>query len=348
MTKEIIIAIDFMGGDDDASFILPGLRITYEKHPEARFKLFGDENLIRSKIKYFPELEKVSDINHCETFVRMDEKPSSSIKRGRGTSSIWKAIDSVKKGDSNIMISAGNTGALMAMATLILKTISKIQRPAIAAIWPTINGETIVLDVGATIGFNTKQLIDFSILGASMAQSVFDLDQPTISLLNIGEEEIKGLDEIKKAHEILKSDNYFFKYKGFVEGNQIGKGVSDVIVMDGFTGNVALKTAEGTASQISTYFKDAINRSFMAKIGYKLAKSAFETLKEKMNPSRLNGGVFLGLNGIVIKSHGKTDPMGFSSAIDLGIDMHESSLLLKIQRNIELLDKEINFDKISN
>lgn len=344
MKQEINIAIDFMGGDDNASFVLHGLRLTYEKYPESRFQLFGDEDLIRSKIKNFPDLQNISDIIHCETFVRMDEKPSLSIKRGRGTSSIWKAIDSVKNGKSDIIISAGNTGALMAMSTLILKTMSEIQRPAIAAIWPTINGETIVLDVGATIGSNTKQLVDFSILGASMAQSIFDLDQPRVSLLNIGEEEMKGLDEIKKAHDILKSGSYFFNYQGFVEGNLIGKGVSDVIVTDGFTGNVALKTAEGTAAQISTYFKDAIDRSLKAKLGYLFAKSAFQTLKDKMNPSRLNGGVFLGLNGIVIKSHGKTDPTGFSSAIDLGIDMHKSSLILKIQKNVNELNKELNFD----
>ena len=344
MSNQVNIAVDCMGGDDDATFVLPGLLLTLKKYPNIKFQLFGDEKIIKSRISQYTAIENASDIIHCDTYVKMDEKPSTAIKNGRGKSSIWIAIEHLKRGDADFMISAGNTGALMAMSTLILKTISKIQRPAIAAIWPTINGETIVLDIGATIGFNKKQLIDFSILGASMAQIILDVERPTLSLLNIGEEEIKGLDEIKASHEILKSTERFFKYKGFIEGNQIGRGFSDVVVTDGFTGNVALKTAEGTASQISKYFKDSIDRSIMAKVGYLFAASAFRSLREKMNPSRLNGGVFLGLNGIVIKSHGKTDPIGFSSAVELGIDMHRAALLDKIKSNIELTEKEVNID----
>ena len=344
MSNQVNIAVDCMGGDDDASFVLPGLLLTLKKYPNIKFQLFGDEKTIKSRISQYRAVENASDIIHCDTYVKMDEKPSTAIKNGRGKSSIWIAIEHLKRGDADFMVSAGNTGALMAMSTLILKTISKIQRPAIAAIWPTINGETIVLDIGATIGFNKKQLIDFSILGASMAQIILDVERPSLSLLNIGEEEIKGLDEIKASHEILKSTERFFKYKGFIEGNQIGRGFSDVVVTDGFTGNVALKTAEGTASQISKYFKDSIDRSIMAKVGYLFAASAFRSLREKMNPSRLNGGVFLGLNGIVIKSHGKTDPIGFSSAVDLGIDMHKAALLDKIKSNIELTEKEVNID----
>ena len=344
MSNQVNIAVDCMGGDDDATFVLPGLLLTLKKYPNIKFQLFGDEKIIKSRISQYTAIENASDIIHCDTYVKMDEKPSTAIKNGRGKSSIWIAIEHLKRGDADFMISAGNTGALMAMSTLILKTISKIQRPAIAAIWPTINGETIVLDIGATIGFNKKQLIDFSILGASMAQIILDVERPTLSLLNIGEEEIKGLDEIKASHEILKSTERFFKYKGFIEGNQIGRGFSDVVVTDGFTGNVALKTAEGTASQISKYFKDSIDRSIMAKVGYLFAASAFRSLREKMNPSRLNGGVFLGLNGIVIKSHGKTDPIGFSSAVELGIDMHRAALLDKIKSNIELTEKDVNID----
>ena len=344
MSYPVNIAVDCMGGDDDAFFVLPGLLLTLKKYPNIKLQLYGDEEIIRSRISKYRALEQASQIIHCDTYVKMDEKPSVAIKNGRGKSSIWVAIEALKQGNADFMISAGNTGALMAMATLILKTISKIQRPAIAAIWPTINGETIVLDIGATIGFNKKQLIDFSILGASMAQVILDVKQPTLSLLNIGEEEIKGLDEIKSSHEMLKSTEYFFRYKGFIEGNQIGRGFSDVVVTDGFTGNIALKTAEGTASQISQYFKDSINRSIMAKVGYIFAANAFRSLKEKMNPSRLNGGVFLGLNGIVIKSHGKTDPIGFSSAVDLGIHMHKAALIDKIKSNIKLTEKEVNID----
>ncbi len=344
MSDQVKIAVDCMGGDDDASFVIPGLSLSLKKYQGTKFQLFGDEKIIKSRISKYKEVAAVSEIIHCDTFVKMDEKPSTAVKNGRGKSSIWLAIEALKQGNVDFMISAGNTGALMAMSTLILKTISKIQRPAIAAIWPTIDGETIVLDIGATMGFNKKQLTDFSILGASMAQVILDVDQPTLSLLNIGEEEIKGLDEIKAAHEILKSTQHFFKYKGFIEGNQIGRGYSDVVVTDGFTGNVALKTAEGTAGQISKYFKDSIDSSIMAKLGFFLASGAFRSLKEKMNPSRLNGGVFLGLNGVVIKSHGKTDPVGFSSAIDLGIDMHKASLIDKIKNNIEVTEKEVDID----
>tara|TARA_Y100000590_G_scaffold468225_1_gene650098 strand:+ start:27078 stop:28112 length:1035 start_codon:yes stop_codon:yes gene_type:complete len=344
MNQEIKIAVDFMGGDDNVSFVLSGLNIAIERHPNVRFNLYGDRKLIEKKLLKYNSLSSMCNIIDCETFIKMDEKPSSAIKRGKETSSMWKSIDSIKTGFSDFAISAGNTGALMAMATLILRTVHGIQRPAIAALWPTINGETIVLDIGATIGMKSKQLIDFSILGASMAQAIFDTEKPTVSLLNIGEEDIKGLDEIKNANEHLKSGDYFFNYKGFAEGNDIGKGVSDVIVTDGFTGNIALKTAEGTANQISTYFKDSIDRSFMAKIGYIFAKGAFETLKEKMNPSRLNGGIFLGLDGLVIKSHGQTDAIGFASAVELGIDMHSSGTMKIIKGNIEQSINEVSFD----
>ena len=344
MSQEIKIAVDFMGGDNSASFVLPGLNLLVERHPNVRFNIYGDAKILKAELLKYSNLNSLSSIINCETFIRMDEKPSAAIKRGRESSSIWKSIDSVKVGASDFAISAGNTGALMAMSTLILRTLKGIQRPAIAAVWPTVNGETIVLDVGATIETSSKQLIDFSVLGASMAQIIFDTEIPTVSLLNIGEEDIKGLDGIKNANNQLKSGDYFFKYKGFAEGSDIGKGVSDVIVTDGFTGNIALKTAEGTASQISRYFKDSIERSIMARIGYLFAKGAFDTLKEKMNPSRLNGGIFLGLNGLVIKSHGQTDSIGFASAVELGIEMQNSGIMKTLQRNIEKSIAEVSFD----
>ncbi len=341
MANLIKIAVDCMGGDDDATFVFPGLNRTLNNNNNLSFLLFGDRDIIEKRLSNYKDLANSSEIFHTEYHVKMDDKPSHAIKNGKSVSGMWQAIECVRDDRADFVISAGNTGALMAMSTLILKTISKIQRPAIAALWPTVNGETVVLDIGATIGFDRRQLIDFSILGASMAQTIFDVERPTLSLLNIGEEEIKGLDEIKAAHEILKNGDNFFKYKGFVEGNKIGFGFSDVIVTDGFTGNIALKTAEGTAKQISQYLKETLNGSILSKIGYLLAKQSFQTLREKMNPNTLNGGVFLGLNGIVIKSHGKTDHVGFSSALDLGIDMHRSGLIDKIVNNIELTEKEL-------
>ena len=341
MANLIKIAVDCMGGDDDARFVIPGLDKTLRNNNDLSFLLFGDKSIIEKRLSNYKHLANSSEIFHTEHHIKMDDKPSQAIKKGKRVSGMWKAIESVRDNHADFVISAGNTGALMAMATLILKTISKIQRPAIAALWPTVDGETIVLDIGATIGFDRRQLIDFSILGASMAQIIFDIESPTLSLLNIGEEEIKGLDEIRAAHEILKNGNSFFKYKGFVEGNKIGFGYSDVIVTDGFTGNIALKTAEGTAIQISQYLKETLNGSILSKIGYLLARRSFQTLRDKMNPNTLNGGVFLGLNGIVIKSHGKTDHVGFSSALDLGINMHKSALISKIVNNIELTEREL-------
>ncbi len=334
MVKPIIIAIDVMGGDNDGSFILPGLALSYVRNPDVRFILYGDEKKIQKKLLEFKELSKVSSIVNSTISIGMAEKPGLALKRGRNHSSMWQSINSVKIGEADFVVSAGNTGALMAMSKIILRTMANIQRPAIAAIWPTIKGESIVLDVGATIGADANQLVDFSVLGASMAQSIFNISRPSVSLLNIGVEEVKGLEQIRDASNILSNNDLFFNYQGFVEGNDIGKGEVDVVVMEGFNGNIALKTAEGTAKQISEYFKSAINRSLLSKIGYFIASSAFRALKDKMNPSKVNGGVFLGLNGIVIKSHGSTDALGFASAVDLGIDMSRSNILDKIRNNI--------------
>jgi glycerol-3-phosphate acyltransferase PlsX len=225
----------------------------------------------------------------------------------------------------------------MAMAKFCLRTMARIERPAIAGIWPTLKGESIVLDVGATIGADSQQLLDFALMGGAMARALFDIDRPTVGLLNVGVEEVKGQDEVREAGRLIReADLGTIDYRGFVEGNDIGKGTVDVVVTEGFTGNIALKTAEGTARQISTLLKEAISRSFIAKIGYVLAKSAFDVLREKMDPRKVNGGVFLGLNGIVIKSHGSTDALGFASAIDVGYDMVHNGLNAKIENDLKI------------
>jgi len=248
---------------------------------------------------------------------------------------MWLAIDAVKKGDADCAVSAGNTGALMAMAKICLRTMPQIERPAIAAMWPTLRGESIVLDVGATIGADAKHLVDLAIMGAAMARIVFDIEIPTVGLLNVGVEEIKGLEEVKAASRVLREATLpNMRYCGFVEGDDLGKGTVDVIVTEGFSGNIALKTAEGTAKQMGQYLRDALNHSLMSRLGYMLARDAFRALREKMDPARVNGGVFLGLDGVVIKSHGGADAESYAGAIEVGYEMIRQELLGKIREMI--------------
>ncbi|MEM7751043.1 MAG: phosphate acyltransferase, partial [Pseudomonadota bacterium] len=237
----------------------------------------------------------------------------------------------VKNDEADVVVSAGNTGALMAMAKLILRPVADVERPAIAALWPTVKNESIVLDVGANIGATAEQLCDYALMGAGMARALFHVERPTVGLLNVGVEEVKGVDEVKQAHAWLReNEDLPINYFGFVEGDQIGQGLVDVIVVEGFAGNIALKTAEGTARQIAQYLRDAMTRSIFSRIGALLAQGGFRVLKEKMDPRRVNGGTFLGLNGIAVKSHGGTDPLGFASAIDLGYDMAEAGLVQRV------------------
>jgi len=248
---------------------------------------------------------------------------------------MWMAIDAVKKGEADAVVSAGNTGALLAMARFHLKTMAGISRPAIAALWPTLRGESIVLDVGATIGGDARHLVDLATMGGAMARVLFDLERPTVGLLNIGVEEVKGLEEVREAGRILReAGRGDLDYVGFVEGDDIGKGSVDVVVTEGFSGNIALKTAEGTAKQIGEYLRNAMSRTLFAKLGYLLARNAFAALKDKMDPRKVNGGVFLGLNGVVIKSHGGTDAEGFAAAVDLGYDMARYELQAKISQTL--------------
>jgi glycerol-3-phosphate acyltransferase PlsX len=229
------------------------------------------------------------------------------------------------------MVSAGNTGALMAMARFNLKMMEGIERPAIAALWPTLRGESIVLDVGASIGADEAHLINLAAMGSAMARVLFDVERPTVGLLNIGVEEVKGLEQVREAGRILREGNFpHFAYHGFVEGDDIGKGTVDVVVTEGFSGNIALKTAEGTARQLGQYLRAAMDRTWSARLGYLFARNAFRTLREKMDPRKANGGVFLGLNGVVIKSHGGADAEGFAAAVDMGYDMVRYALLGKI------------------
>ncbi|MEF2070917.1 phosphate acyltransferase PlsX [Consotaella sp. CSK11QG-6] len=324
-----------MGGDHGPPVVIPGAEIALQRHPDLQFVLFGEEAAVAPLLDQRPLLKERSTFHHCELSVRMEDKPSQALRQGRYRSSMWKTLEAVKTGEANVAVSAGNTGALMAMAKFCLRTMANIERPAIAAIWPTLRGESIVLDVGATIGADAQQLIDFSVMGAAMARAMFGIERPTVGLLNIGVEEVKGQDEIREAGRLLRvAEAPHLDYRGFVEGDDLGKGTVDVVVTEGFTGNVALKTAEGTAKQIAGYLRSAMERTWLAKLGYVLAKSAFDRLSDKMDPRKVNGGVFLGLNGVVIKSHGGTDAEGIAAAIDLAYAMTKNDLHDKIERDL--------------
>lgn len=331
MPQKVRIALDAMGGDVGASVVIPGAAISLTRHPDTEFLLFGDSRVIEAELARQPALKAASRVIHTDVSVSMHDKPSQALRRGRKKASMWLAIDAVKNGEADVAVSAGNTGALMAMARFCLRTLPGVDSPAIAAVWPTMRGDSVVLDLGATLGGDAQHLVTLAVMGSAMASVLFDLERPTVGLLNIGVEEIKGREEIREAAELLRAMHLpQLEYIGFVEGDGIGKGAADVIVAEGFSGNIALKAAEGTARQINEFLRAALSRTWRAKIGYLFAKHAFRALRDKLDPNKSNGGVLLGLNGIVVKSHGGTDAEGFAYAVDVGYEMVRYDLLTKI------------------
>ena len=335
MASPKTIALDAMGGDHGPSVVVPGAALSLERHPSLSFIFYGVETEINQVLANHPGLAKKARVVHTSHVIGMDEKPSQALRRGKG-SSMWMALEAVKNKEAHAAVSAGNTGALMAMSKLILRTIAGIERPSLAAIWPTIQSECIVLDVGANVGATARKLSELALMGAAMARAIFHIERPTVGLLNVGVEDIKGAEEVREAHAWLRAASDLpFEYKGFVEGDKIGHGAADVIVVEGFAGNIALKTAEGTARQIGVYLKGAMTSSPLSKLGAFLARGGFKVLKEKMDPRRVNGGTFLGLNGIAVKSHGSTDAYGFASAVDLAYEMAESGLIDRLSSDID-------------
>ncbi len=340
MAGPITIALDAMGGDLGPAAVVGGAGLSRVRHPDVHFELHGDEAQIAPLLERDEALKAVSTIHHTDVAVSMDDKPSQALRAGRRVSSMWTAIEAVKDGRALAAVSCGNTGALTVMSRMILKTMPGIERPAIAAIWPTMRGESIVLDVGANVVAEEKNLANFAIMGEAMARIVLAQQRPSVGLLNIGVEEMKGNENVKGAADILRASGLDFDFHGFVEGDDISKGTVDVVVTDGFTGNIALKTAEGTARLIGDYLSNAMRRSFASRLGYLLARGAFNVLRQRMDPRSVNGGVFLGLNGVVVKSHGSADPTGFASACDLAIDMARHDMVRKIAADLEVLDAE--------
>ena len=335
MASPKTIALDAMGGDHGPEVVVPGAALSLERQPALNFIFYGQQSRIEAALALHPTLQSKSRVVHTDLVIAMDEKPSQALRRGKG-SSMWLPLEAVKSGEADAALSAGNTGALMAIAKLVLRPIPGIDRPAIAALWPTVKSECIMLDAGANIGATAAQLAIYSLMGAAMARAVFHIERPSVGLLNVGTEEMKGNEDVRAAHALLKSvDALPLEYKGFIEGDQIGQGAVDVVVVEGFAGNIALKTAEGTARQIGTYLKAAMTSSLMSKIGAFLARGGFSVLKEKMDPRRVNGGTFLGLNGIAVKSHGGADAFGFASAVDLAYEMADSGLIPRLAADID-------------
>jgi glycerol-3-phosphate acyltransferase PlsX len=329
-----------MGGDGAPHVVLEGAQLALEKYDNVRFLIFGDKSILSSVMEEYPSLANVSEIGHTSESVSMEDKPSQVLRQGRQTS-MAQAVGAVKKGRAEAVVSAGNTGALMGLAKFYLRDKEGVERPALAAQWPTLSGSSVVLDVGANVDATAKQLTDFAVMGMSFSRVVLNIKNPKVALLNIGQEELKGRDVLRDAASILKTSKLGMNFVGFVEGDGISMGVADVIVTDGFTGNVAIKTAEGTARLIANFVKDSFGQSAMAKIGAAIAAGALKSIKTKMDPRDSNGGVFLGLSGIVVKSHGGTDGKGFASAIGLAIDLARGGFIAELSKTLTQIHEEL-------
>jgi glycerol-3-phosphate acyltransferase PlsX len=333
MTDLIKIAIDAMGGDNSPNKIINGVLHHHKSNKNVFYKIFGDQNKINNLI-----LNKINkefyEIIHTTDVVKSTDSPLEGAKRGKNTS-MWLAIDSVKKKETDIVVSAGNTGALLVVSKLNLKMIENIDKPALSALWPNKKGMSVVLDLGANIECSSKNLLDFSIMGASLYTSLYPNEKPNVGLLNIGSEELKGNETIKETYQTLndkKSKNYNFS--GYIEGNHLMDGDINVIVSDGFTGNVALKTAEGTANFITGELKKVMTGSLIGKISSLLNISNLNKFKKRLDPRLYNGAIFIGLDSPVVKSHGGTDYIGFSNSLDVCHRIVKGNLIEKIKQNI--------------
>ena len=331
-----------MGGDDAPAMVIRGIEyfLTHEgQGRRARFLLHGDQAQLAPLLARAPRTRERSEVVHTDKTVSMDAKPSQALRRGKD-SSMWNAVAAVKAGRAGIALSAGNTGALMAMSKLQLRMMQGVQRPALAASWPTQRGVSVVLDVGANIDVDPAQLTEFAVMGESYFRAIYKGETPSIGLLNVGTEDQKGNAIIKAAHERLTQSELGLNYIGYVEGNDISAGRADVVVTDGFTGNIALKTAEGTAKMIGHFFNEALQGNVWSKITTGLNALALSRLKKRIDPRRVNGAVFLGLNGIVVKSHGGTDRIGFANAVNICIGLAETDFTGQIKRRLDALHDE--------
>jgi glycerol-3-phosphate acyltransferase PlsX len=325
------IAIDAMGGDVGPEVMLAGAARAWRRRQDLSFLLFGDEATLRTEIAKHEALRPVCEIVHAEDVITADDKPSQAIRRAK-TTSMGLAIAAVKGGDAHAAVSGGNTGALMAMSKLALRTMPGIDRPALAALLPTLgDNDLVMLDLGANTECDPRNLVQFAVMGAAYARVVLDLDKPRVQLLNIGTEELKGTDELKEAAAILREADYLgMRFDGFIEGDKLSRGDVDVVVTDGFSGNIALKSLEGTARFVTDLLRRAFQSSVRSKIGFLISRPATELLKHHLDPNNHNGAVFLGLNGLIVKSHGSASEKGVANAIRVAARMVREDLTRKI------------------
>ena len=320
MTTSTIIALDAMGGDRAPEIVIDGAALARERYPDIRYLFYGNEAEIKPLIDRHAALRNSSELRHTADVIASDLKPSLALRQGRN-SSMRLAINAVADGRAASVVSAGNTGALMAMAKFVLKTLPGIDRPAIASMMPTQRGETVMLDLGANVECDAENLVQFALMGAIFCRTVLGISDPSIGLLNIGTEELKGHDEVRMAATILRERQLPGRFHGFVEGNHTLEGAVDVIVTDGFSGNIAIKTIEGTAQLMAHFLRQTLNTSLLARMGYLLSRGALRKLKLRADPRHYNGAMFLGLQGVCVKSHGSTDFEGFANAIGVAHDL---------------------------
>nr|WP_043363850.1 phosphate acyltransferase PlsX [Belnapia sp. F-4-1] len=334
------LAIDAMGGDHAPDSVLDGLELAAERHPQARFLLVGDEARIGGMLARRPRAARACSLRHAPDVISSEMKPTAALRQGR-QSSMRIAIDAVAGGEASGVVSAGNTGALMALAKIVIKTLPEIDRPALAAIAPSARGDVVLLDLGANVQCDARNLVEFAVMGDSFARAVLGLTTPSFGLLNVGSEELKGDDRVRAAAETLRESHIGPNFHGFIEGHDIAAGTVDVVVTDGFTGNVALKTAEGTLKLMRDLLRQVFTSSIPARAGYLLARPALDRLREWMDPRRYNGAILLGLNGVVVKSHGGTDALGFAHAVDVAMDMVTHRFNDRIREGLAQIGKPV-------
>jgi glycerol-3-phosphate acyltransferase PlsX len=337
MPEGLVISIDAMGGDKAPDIVLDGVEIAAKRHGDVRFVLHGPQPRLEALLATRPAAKAASTIQHTDLVVTMDAKPSQALRQGRLGASMWNTIEAVHQGKAHAAVSAGNTGALMAMAKLRLRMVEGVHRPAMVGSWPTPKGFSVVLDVGANVEADAEQLVEFAIMGEAFHRAIYGSKRPSVRLLNIGSEEMKGHDEIKAAAALVRAAGVDINFQGYVEGDGISAGEADVVVTDGFTGNIAIKTGEGAAKLVAHFLREGLAGSLLGKIGALIAMQALKRFKAKMDPRAVNGGVFLGVNGIVVKSHGGTDGLGFAAAINVAVRMAQSHFREEVVRNLERL-----------